>query len=180
MITPERTLYHPLPIGADFIRKNVFELIIGGLAGDPLSIFCNKTNIVLPKTATVDVPWISGIMRVAGRISSGYELNVSFIVGQKGAKNSVSQDALQRLYSWRNDVFDHDTGKINLASNYKKEANLLIYDVTSEQLVYDFKIEGLWPHSIQDMQFAVEDAGVLELQAVFAADKIQMENVSSY
>jgi len=170
-----RGLYHPVPIKADFIRKNAFELIVeGGFVNNPMSIFCKNITMTLPKTNTVDIPWIGGIMRVAGRTSQPYSINTSFIVAKKGTENSVSRDTLQELYEWRNKVFDHDTGQIQLADNYKKTANLLIYDVTTEELVYDFQVEGIWPSDIQDITFAVEDDAVLEISAVFAADKIQM------
>ena len=67
---------------------------------------CKNINIILPKTNAVAVPWISGIMQLAGRVSSQYTFNASFLVGTDN-----SYDTWRHLYNWRQEVFNHDTGK---------------------------------------------------------------------
>jgi len=176
MLTPGRGLYHPLPIGADFVRKNAFELIIDEPTGNPLSILCKNITMPLPKTNTVDVPWISGVMRLAGRMNQPFSLTAQFLVGRKGVNNISNLDSLEKLYEWRNLVFDHNSGRISLAHTYKKQATVLVYDITSEALVYRYEISGMWPSDIQDVNYNVIEDTVLEISGTFAADKIELKN----
>lgn len=173
-----RNVYHPINILGDFVRKNAFELIIESY--DPLRILCKSMTIVLPKTNAVQVPWIGGIMQLAGRVSTQYSFTATFLVGLDS-----QYDCWQSLYNWRTKVFDHDTGRIALANEYKKEATINIYDVTADSdnsgsaLQYMVKAKGVWPTDVQDLTFAVEDDAVLEVTATFAADKIWIEKFSA-
>lgn len=172
-----RTFYHPLSTISDLVRKNMFELIIGS-GHDPLRILCKTITLQHPKSNAVQVPWMGGVMQLAGRISSGFTFNASFLVGTDN-----STDTLKELYQWREQAFDHITGRISLANVYKESAEVIIYDVTGGEpgkgdttgAKYIYKIEGLWPTEITDISFGVDQDDVLEIQAAFAADKIYME-----
>jgi hypothetical protein len=169
-----RNIYHPIDIRSDFVRKNAFELIIAGQ--DELRILCKSITVVLPKTNSVQVPWIGGVMQLAGRVNSQYSFTASFLVG-----TDRQYDSWRALYDWRTKVFNHDTGRIALAHEYKKEATINIYDVTADaddtgnSLQYMVKADGVWPTDVQDLTFSVEDDAVLEVSATFAADKIWIE-----
>jgi hypothetical protein len=168
----DRSIYFPTDIRNDFVRKNAFEIIIAGQ--DPLYILCRSLTFSLPTTNQVTVPWISGVMQLAGRTNQ-LTFNATFLVGVDN-----SYDTLTSLYNWRNLVFDHNTGRIALAHEYKKDATINIYDITADadntgsSLQYTFKAEGIWPTNIQDLTFTVDDDGVLEVAAQFAADRIYM------
>ncbi len=172
-----RNIYHPVNIRSDFVRKNAFELIING--HDPLRILCKSITVVLPKTNAVQVPWIGGVMQLAGRVNQQYSFTATFLVGL-----DHQYDSWRNLYDWRNKVFNHDTGRIALAHEYKKEATINIYDVTADEdstgnsLQYMVKADGVWPTDVQDLTFSVEDDTVLEVSANFAADKIWIEKFS--
>jgi len=175
----DRNIYHPVNIRSDFVRKNAFEVIFGG-SYDPLRILCKTVTVTLPKTNAVQVPWISGIMQLAGRISSPYTFQATFLVGRDN-----KYDTLKELYRWRNDVFNHTTGRIALAHEYKKEATIYVYDVTADadennsSIQYTVYGDGVWPIEIPDLTFDVSDDTVLEVQASFAADKLEIVKFSN-
>lgn len=162
-----RGLYHPSPIGTDFIRRNAFEMIIQGQ--DPLRIMCKSCNLVVPQTNVVAVPWVGAVMQVAGRVSTAYTFSVTFLAGWETQYN-----AWQDLYNWRNKVFNHDTGRIALAHEYKLPVTLRIFDVTTENEKATVEMEGVWPSNITDLQFDVTADEVMEVTAQFCADKIQI------
>lgn len=166
----DRNLYHPIPIGGDLVRKNVFEFIIR--AKDTLRIMCKTLTIVLPKTNAVAVPWIGGVMQLAGRASQQYTFNATFLVG---IENQF--DTWKHLYNWREEVFNHQSGRIALASEYKHYGDIFIYDVTGDDagIRYGIKMLGVWPTDVQDITLAVEDDTPLEVSATFACDKIHIE-----
>lgn len=167
-----RTMYHPVPIGEDFVRKNAFELIIGGSSSySQLRIMCKSVNVTLPASNAVAVPWVSGIMQVAGRISTAYTFTATFITGVDS-----TYDAYQSLYNWRQLVFNHESGRIGLASEYKQESTLNVYDVTGDDagLQYVFKYYGVWPTNMDTVTFSVDDDTPLEVSVSFAADKLQI------
>jgi hypothetical protein len=178
-----RTFYHPVNIGADFIRKNVFDLIITSGSGttsfDSIQALCKNIVITLPNTNSVQVPWIGGIMQVAGRLSQAFTFTATFLVGQNTESNSSNYNTLKALYDWRNMVFDHDTGAIRLANNYKRTGNIHVWDVTGENLQYDIQCEGMWPTNIPDITLEVSDDSVLEVSTQFAADKIFINGFGS-
>ena len=173
----DRNIYHPVDIRSDFVRKNAFELIVVGQ--EPLHILCRTLTIPMPTTNNVPVPWISGIMQLAGRVSQQYTITASFLVGVDN-----SYDTILDLYRWRNLVFDHNTGRIALAHEYKKEATINVYDITADMddsgnsLQYEIKASGVWPTNIENITLSVEDDGVLEISSMFAADKIWINNFS--
>jgi len=184
-------LYHPVSVNGDFIRRNAFELVVASgnaTINDNIRLMCKTFTLQLPKTNAVQVPWINGVMQVAGRISA-FNFSASFLVGLETGNNTIknSYDTLTSLYEWRNLVMGHDTGCIGLPSSYKKDADLFIHDVragcastfdsgagsvNSDSVRYKFKIKGLWPTSIDDIQFDVEQDSVLEITAQFAADLV--------
>lgn len=169
-----RNIYHPVAVGADFVRKNKFELIVtgAGIDLDSVALMCKNVTLTLPNTNAVQIPWIGGVMQVAGRVNQAFSFTAGFYVGQDS-----SSDAFNTIYAWRNIVFNHETGETSLARNYKQTANLLVYDVASE-LKYNIQIDGMWPVNIPDINFAVEDDNVLDISVQFAADRIWV--VESY
>lgn len=166
-----RNIYHPVDIRADFVRKNAFEIIITDQ--NPLLLLCKTLTITLPATNAVQVPWISGVMQLAGRSSTAYTFTGTFLAGRE-----KQHDCLENLYAWRNQVFNHDSGRIALAHEYKKETTINIYDVTGDlkddgtSLQYVISLDGVWPTNIDTINLSVEDDTVLEVSATFAADKI--------
>lgn len=167
-----RNMYHPVAIGADFVRKNVFELIVPDTSMNAINLLCRTITITLPNTNAVQVPWIGGIMQVAGKLSQAFSFNASFLVGLDD-----QYDAFKALYTWRQLVFNHDTGQIQLASSYKRTGTILVYDVTGDTLKYQIDCEGMWPTNVPDISLEVSDDGVLEVSSQFAADKIQVTNL---
>lgn len=170
-----RNVYHPIDIRSDFVRKNAFELIIAGQ--DPLHILCRTLTPIFPTSNNVPVPWVSGVMQLAGRVNQQYTITATFLVGIDN-----SYDTLRDLYRWRNLAFNHNTGRIGLAHEYKKEATINVYDITADidetgaSLQYVYKADGVWPTNIENITFSVEDDTPLEISAVFAADKIWIDN----
>ena len=168
-----RNLYHPISIQSDLVRKNMFELIIDA-EKDSLRLLCKNITLQHPKSNAVPVPWMGGVMQLAGRNSQQFTFNASFYVGTDN-----DSDTLADLYAWRNMVFDHISGRISLANKYKRSATITIYEVDAEKARYTYKVEGLWPTDIADITFSVEDDAPIEIQIQFAADKMYIESLQN-
>ena len=169
----DRNLYHPISIQSDLVRKNMFELIIDS-EKDSLRLLCKNITLQHPKSNSVQVPWMGGVMQLAGRNSQAFTFNASFYVGTDN-----DSDTLADLYAWRNMVFDHISGRISLANEYKRSATIIIYEVDGDKARYTYKVEGLWPTDIADITFSVEDDTPLEIQIQFAADKMYIESLQN-
>lgn len=166
-----RERYHPIPIGSDLLRYNNFDFIVTGQ--DPIKLMCKTAVFTTPKTNSVPVAWATGTMSLAGRTTGAYSFTITCLVGLESQYN-----AWQDLYNWRKQVFDHETGRIALANEYKKEANLIVYDITADTQKINLKISGLWPAGVSDVTFSVENDSVTEVTATFYADKILIESFS--
>jgi len=151
----------------------MFELVIDA-EKNSLRLLCKNITLQHPKSNSVPVPWMGGVMQLAGRNSQQFTFNASFYVGTDN-----DSDTLADLYAWRNMVFDHVSGRISLANVYKRSATITIYEVDGEKARYTYKVEGLWPIEISDITFAVEDDGPIEIQVQFAADRMYIESLQN-
>jgi|ADurb_Total_1113_FD_contig_81_450518_length_2322_multi_3_in_0_out_0_2 hypothetical protein len=167
----DRERYHPIPIGADLLRPNNFEFVVSG--HKPIQLMCKSAQFITPVTNAVPVPWASGIMSLAGRITSAYTFTITCIVGLESQYN-----AWEDLYNWRQKVFDHESGRIALASEYKLEASLLVYDITAENKKVELQMKGVWPSQVENVTFAVDQDGPVEVTATFYADLVKINAFS--
>lgn len=172
-----RGIYHPTDISQDFMRTDAFEVVFGGdSAFDPLRLMCRSLTLMFPATNIVSVPWVSGSLSLAGRLTnSPYSFTATFFIPVDSSESSFLA-----LYKWRNLVVDHDTGRIALKSEYYRQAEIAVSDVTTETVKYRFVAEGVWPSAISDVNLAVDQDGPWELSATFVADKIYMTYPTSY
>lgn len=172
-----RNLFHPHPYKSDIVRPNMFEVILGQPEGvspasmEGLYMLCNKFTLSLPKSTAIPVPWMSGTMQLAGRQAQPFSFSVSFLAGNP---NGASWDTLTALQEWRNIAFDHQSGRIGLAKEYKVQSCIRIMDTTYETALYEYFAEGVWPVEIGDINLQVDADGILELSCTFAADKIYL------
>lgn len=172
-----RQLFMPCPYKGDLIRGNTFEVILGQPIGistsamEGLYMLCNKFTLSLPKSHAIPVPWMSGIMQLAGRQESPFSFSVSFLAGNP---NGASWDTLTALQEWRNLCFDHQTGRIGLAKEYKVQACIRIMDTTYETALYEYFAEGVWPQAISDLNLHVDNNDIMNLECTFSADKIYL------
>lgn len=164
-----RERYHPVPIGTDLLRGNNFEFVAG--SNDQIKLMCKSVTVTTPKTNPVAVPWSSGTMSLAGRLSGAFTFTLICLVGLESQFN-----AWENLYEWRKRVFDHDSGRIAVASEYKEDASILIYDITNDNIKATVKMNGVWPSEVSDLTFSVESDAVVEVSATMQADKIQIES----
>ena len=169
----DRNLYHPISIQSDLVRKNMFELVIDA-GKNSLRLLCKNITLQHPKSNAVPVPWMGGVMQLAGRNSQQFTFNASFYVGTDN-----DSDTLADLYDWRNMVFNHVSGRISLANEYKRSATIIIYEVDGEKARYTYKVEGIWPTDIADINLSVEDDGPIEIQVQFAADRMYIESLQN-
>lgn len=172
-----RSLFFPMPYKGDLVRPNTFEVIFGQPPGistgamEGLYMLCNSFTLTLPKSNAIQVPWMSGIMQLAGRQAAPFNFSVSFLAGNP---NGASWDTLTALQEWRNICFDHQTGRIGLAREYKVQACIRIMDTTYENALYEYFAEGVWPTEIGDMSLNVGSNDLLNLSCQFSADKIYL------
>lgn len=154
-----------------------------------LSLYCNKFQLNLPKSNTISVPWISGVTKLAGRNSEGFNISAEFYAGlgakstnsiqgtdnrgQLGGEN-ITDDVLRIMYAWRNLCFDARTGQIGLAPSYKKPATIFMYDPSGVQIIYEFTVQGLWPSEIGNIELDVSNDDIVKLSVTFQADFVYL------
>ena len=156
-----------------------------------LSLYCSKFQLNLPKSNTISVPWISGVTKLAGRNSEGFNITAEFYAGL-GSKSingiqgtasgselggmNVTGDILRIMYAWRNLCFDARTGQIGLAPSYKKPATIFMYDPSGVQVIYEFTVQGLWPSEIGNIELDVSNDDIVKLSVTFQADFVYLED----
>jgi hypothetical protein len=171
----QRKPFHPLSYSkGDLVRPNAFSVTF---QESGLYLMCNKCTIVMPKSVAIPVPWMTGIMQLAGRQNGAFAFNVSFYAGVGG-----EYDSLKDLYTWRNKCLEHEKGIIGLPEQYKKEVSIIVHKTNFDEdssPLYEFQCKGVWPTDIQDIPLDVGNDGIVELSANFAADVIFMSGFQS-
>ena len=73
----QRKPFHPLSYSkGDLVRPNAFSVTF---QESGLYLMCNKCTIVMPKSVAIPVPWMTGIMQLAGRQNGAFAFNVSLV-----------------------------------------------------------------------------------------------------
>lgn len=166
-----REPFHPLSyVKGDLARPNLFTVTF---EDEALRLLCNKITLQMPKSTAIPVPWMTGVMQLAGRMTNPFSFSVSFYAGTEGNYNT-----LKFLYEWRNKCINHTTGVLGLPAEYKKEVGIILHNTNYSgdggSSLYNFECKGVWPIEIQDINLDVSSDSLLELQTTFAADIIHM------
>lgn len=175
-----RNIYHPMGSAyntVDLMRLNMFEIVFGGDENDMLLNYCKSFTVKLPDSNVVPVNWVTGITQLAGHQGTAYSLNATFIIPVTANGNSIdiNNSSLKLLYQWRDQALNASTGKMGHVSNYKRNATINIYDMTGNNTLCTVQCDGLWPSSLGDFNLSVESDGLMEISAVFQADKTYIE-----
>lgn len=79
------------------------------------------------------------------------------------------------LYAWRKNVYDAETEKTGLASDYKVDAYLLEY-TPEYQLVRTWALKGCWPSDISESDYDYETSNNRTVEVTFYYDKAFIDN----
>jgi len=83
----------------------------------------------------------------------------------------VGQGIGDKLFDWYKKVYDPDSGAVGLASTYKKDGTLILHgpDGGGEK---DWRLEGIWPTSVDMGEGDMGSAGPVRISCTLAVDKI--------
>jgi hypothetical protein len=147
-------------------RQNNWSLEINiGTAADKDLVVMGLRAFALPNESNedIEIPYQNEVRHIAGR----YALDASTLV----VNDFVDQDTRGALMRWRAQVYDSHTGKVGLAKNYKKTANVVMTapDGSSRRVC---KLIGCFPLSITGGNLSMESADPVQIEASIRYDKV--------
>lgn len=152
-------------------HRNHFELQVTGIPGfdtDDGILVISLKSVTLPKEETnvITLPYLNTELHYAGKTTVG-QFEAEFY-------NFCDQDTYEKLRAWRKLVYDQDTQKQGLSSQYKKTGTLSLFSPDFESYIQRWSLIGLWPNS-DDLGTA--DMGSDEqimIPVGFSADRVKM------
>lgn len=160
------TIEHIRSLGAP-LRPYLFSLVIdprgsAGASGYRFSLLCTSVTFPGKSIETAEVNLSSFTVRYAGRETYDGSFNVTFV-------ELTTSEVFSRLQSWAKLCFDTMTGIQALPEVYKSDASLFLLN-DSRMPVARFKIVGLWPRELPQLDFDSAASDTVTYQATFSYD----------
>lgn len=159
------TANHIAPQGGGFEpqRANNFYVELYGVPG--------AENIKLA-VATAFVPdWSNDVVTVHYQ---GEERKVAgkakFRSGQITVVDYIDEGIYGSIATWRTLVHDPSSGRIGKASQYKKQAALILHG-PDESNIRRWKIDGIWPQSMGGSQLSYSNSSVFTVNLTLEFDR---------
>lgn len=124
----------------DLVRSNNWEVAITNFEGGDIAIYAATATFPNLQVTPYEVAHMNEKVKYAGGPIEQVELSLSLY-------DDVDDKMQSGLYQWYKKIYDPDTGKIGLASDYKKNGFLYQYTPAGEEL-RKWEIFGMFPTSI--------------------------------
>jgi len=143
-------------------RTNNFAVVIddndrsSANLGDWLTLSVESCPLPEISNNPIELAYQNSKVKVAGQAEFGdFELQV---------KDAIKKDVEMKLWAWRKEVYDPETGKIGWAERYKRNGHIYQYapDGTHER---GWRIIGVWPTTLGlgDMNYDGGDKKVISM-----------------
>lgn len=154
---PPLTAQHIAPATGGFEPQRAYDFTIEiyGLAGgEVLQLALHDAFFPAGNNDQIPIQYFAEERKVAGHIK--------FADGQLKFVDYVDENVLGILYEWRKLVHDLETGAQGFASDYKKQASvvLLAPDGSRARVI---RMEGVWPSEVNADGLAYSDNDVLKV-----------------
>jgi hypothetical protein len=152
------------------IRRNLFKVIIHDLPGGssprdviPLSLVSFPVPQLQVERTSID--YGNEQRHVAGGASIE-QVNLVVV-------DYVKPNVAEQLFDWWKQVYDPDTGAIGLAADYKKNAEVWLYNPKGEK-VRTWTLEGVFPTNFNQGEFSMSARGeVQQIQMQLSVDLVK-------
>jgi len=85
-------------------------------------------------------------------------------------RDYVDQSTRDDIIEWRRQVYDASTGAIGLASDYKKDATITLYDPEGTA-IRRCRLKGCWPSAVNHGALSYEENGAINIEVTIRYDK---------
>jgi len=146
-------------------RASNWEFEIAGLTGEgSATIKLSMVSGALPNETNEPIELNYGNEKryVAGKIS--YE---TFPLV---CRDYVDQSTRDDIIEWRRQVYDPATGSIGLATDYKHDATITLYDPEGT-LIRQCTLQGCWPSAVNHGAISYEENGAINIEVTIRYDK---------
>jgi hypothetical protein len=120
---------------------------------------------------------VTGVTETNEPIELHYGNEVRFVAGkarfdsmQVVVRDMVDENVAQIIDNWRRTVYDPRTGKVNKATAYKAEGDLILMDTTGVERAR-YHLIGVWPSSVNFGDLDYESNDLCRIQVVMTIDK---------
>jgi hypothetical protein len=150
-------------------RQNNFSVEIAGLSeADRDLIILALETCPLPNESNeeIEIRYQNEVRKVAGQyIVENLTLSV---------KDFVDKEVRTAIMRWRNLVYNPNTGKIGLASNYKKRARIIMTapDGSNSRIC---KCHGCWPQNVVGGNLDMTGSDKVLIEVTITVDKAKWE-----
>lgn len=165
---PFNTL-HPLnsDSSTDFVRSNIYKLIIPDNDKKSLEINCNSINLNLLQSTPILIPAITHFISLAGMNDNPGGFEASFY-------SSLESMTLNEIMQWRRKCTDDEQYMmLGVPSEYRRNLVLAVYDPYGDEILIQYEILRAWPIQISGLQFDVKGNDLLNIQVSFRCDLIK-------
>jgi hypothetical protein len=122
---------------------------------------------------------VTGVTETNEPIELHYGNEVRFVAGkarfdsmQVVIRDMVDENVAQIVDDWRRKVYDPKTGKVNRATAYKVEGDLILMDTTGQARAR-YHLIGVWPSSVNFGDLDYESNDLVRIQVVMTIDKAE-------
>lgn len=140
---------------------NHFEVQIEGL-GEDITLAVTKTSLPQISMSVVELHHVNSSAKMGGKVEYGD--------GSLEVIDAIRKDIEKIINDWQKQVYDPETDLMGWAEDYKKDALLTQYgpDGSYERT---WKLEGVWPSSVEYGDLAYEGSDKKTISATLTYDR---------
>src|SRR5262245_14527595 len=152
-------------------RAHNFAVEFSGIPGpgdsDLLTLSIETATLPRCTNEPVTLPYGNEEVFVAGR--------ARWEQGSMTLRDWIDRPVAQTLLNWRNIVYNPFTGSIGLATNYKKQASIVLFGPNSQEgtPTYErvWKLVGVWPMDVSLASLDMSRNDIVHITVVLRYDK---------
>lgn len=154
-------------------RKSNFVAIIYGVGDGDLALSLKDSNVPAHSIEPQNVKYFNETMKYAGSVTAVEDWTMNY-------RNFMDRQHIKLLGAWASEVFNHATGGIGMAADYKRTGEIKALGPSGQDLGTVWELKGVWIKSITPEGFDHEDAGTPQMVAfALSVDRVIHVGMSS-
>ena len=133
-------------------RKSNFAAIIYGVGSGELVLQLKSSNVPPHAIEQQGIKYFNETMKYAGSVTSVADWDLKY-------RDFLDREGIAALGAWASEVFDHSTGGIGFAADYKRCGEIIALGPGGQNLGRRWELKGVWPKGINPEEFDHDDAG---------------------
>lgn len=159
------------PMLSDMFQLKFPEVPIGSDAEEPLLIHCQQATKPGITINNVELQLFGHTIEHAGNATFSHDMSIQFVENSRGQVQRI-------LERWAEYVKSHKTQHGHYKDEYSRNGILEIFDQAGN-LVLQYKINGMWPSQVPEVQFDGSNSSLITLGATFKYDDYEKVGGSS-